>query len=433
MTKLRVAVMASGGGSNLQQLLDRFPDRDDSPAPARVCLVLADKPGIGALERAARAGVRAEVVPPAQFATPQEFGARLLSLLCEERIGLVVLAGYLRLLPTDLVAAYRNRIINIHPALLPAFGGKGMYGHHVHEAVLRAGERRSGCTVHWVDADYDRGAIIARREVPVLPGDTPESLAARVLEQEHRLLPEVVAGIAEGKVRPEGIDEQPDRTQCGCGLKQPGMRVPMSDPQVIKIRRALLSVSDKRGVVELARALRGYGAELLSTGGTARHLAENGVELRTIDDFTGHPEILDGRVKTLHPKVHAALLARRELPEHMEQCRRLGVELIDLVVVNLYPFEQTVARQGVSLEEAVEQIDIGGPTMLRSAAKNFTAVAVVTSADQYPMVIEQLRKNDGGTDYQTRYQLARAVFERTSAYDSRIAAYLREQAPRDQA
>ena len=198
----------------------------------------------------------------------------------------------------------------------------------------------------------------------------------------------------------------------------------------IKIRRALISVSDKSGVVELARTLSEFGAEILSTGGTARHLTEAAIAIRSVDQFTGHPEMLDGRVKTLHPKVHGALLARRDLEDHMSQCEKMGVELIDMVVVNLYPFEKTVARQGVSLEEAVEQIDIGGPTMLRSAAKNFAAVAVVTSPEQYQEIIAQLKTNDGALDLAMRFELARAVFRRTSEYDSRITEYLSGVSPK---
>ena len=192
----------------------------------------------------------------------------------------------------------------------------------------------------------------------------------------------------------------------------------------IKIKRALISLSDKSGVVELAKVLQELGVEILSTGGTARHLAEAGIGIRSVDQFTGSPEMLDGRVKTLHPKVHGALLARRDLDDHMRQCSEMNIELIDMVVVNLYPFEQTVAKEGVTLEEAVEQIDIGGPTMLRSSAKNFAAVAVVTSPDQYAGVIEQLRANDGALDLKLRYDLARAVFRRTSEYDRRITEYL---------
>ncbi len=202
--KLRVAVLASGGGSNLQCLLDRFPPGDDSPAPAQVVLVVSDRPGAGALERAARAGVRGEVVSPSEFAAAELFGARLLELFARERIGLVVLAGYLKLVPPNVVARYSNRMINIHPALLPSFGGKGMYGSRVHEAVLSFGAKLSGPTVHFVNEHYDRGPVIAQRAVPVYFEDSAGQLAARVLEQEHELLPDVVGLIATGRVEVSG-------------------------------------------------------------------------------------------------------------------------------------------------------------------------------------------------------------------------------------
>jgi phosphoribosylaminoimidazolecarboxamide formyltransferase/IMP cyclohydrolase len=193
---------------------------------------------------------------------------------------------------------------------------------------------------------------------------------------------------------------------------------------LVKIRRALISVSDKTGVDKLARVLEGFGTEILSTGGTARHLESCGIKIRSVDDFTGHPEMLDGRVKTLHPRVHGALLARRDLEDHMAQCEKLGIELIDMVVVNLYPFESTIAKPGVSLEDAIEQIDIGGPTMLRSAAKNYTAVTVVTSPDQYQGLIDRLNETRGSVDLKTRFDFARAVFARTSGYDRAIVEYL---------
>jgi len=201
MSKLRVAVMASGGGTNLQQLLDHFPDRDDAPASARVCLVVSNRPGIGALQRAEKAGVRTEVIDPAAFDTPEAFGECLIQLYRELAIDLVVLAGYLKKLPANLISAYRNRIINIHPALLPSFGGKGMYGLRVHEAVLASGAKVSGPTVHFVDEDYDRGPIIAQAAVPVYATDKPETLASRVLKEEHKILPRVVDLIARGKVK----------------------------------------------------------------------------------------------------------------------------------------------------------------------------------------------------------------------------------------
>lgn len=194
----RVAVLASGGGTNLQALLDRFNGGPD--AAARVVLVVASSPGIGALERARSAGVEAAVLDE-----PDEEGRRLLERLEAADAGLVVLAGWLRLVPEPVVRAYRGRMVNIHPALLPSFGGEGMYGRRVHEAVLESGARVTGPTVHFVDEAYDEGAVIAQWPVPVKEGDDPDRLADRVLEREHEILPEVVAALARGEVR---LDEQ---------------------------------------------------------------------------------------------------------------------------------------------------------------------------------------------------------------------------------
>lgn len=192
------------------------------------------------------------------------------------------------------------------------------------------------------------------------------------------------------------------------------------------IRRALLSVSDKTGLVEFARALRGFGVELLSTGGTAKALREAGLDVRDVSDVTGFPEMLDGRVKTLHPRIHGGILAVRDNPEHARALAEHEIGPIDMVVVNLYPFEQTIAREGVSLAEAVEQIDIGGPAMVRSAAKNFKDVAVITSTDLYPLVFEELTQTGGDLSLETRSQLALRAFGHTSMYDSAISTYLTE-------
>ncbi|HEX3561026.1 MAG TPA: bifunctional phosphoribosylaminoimidazolecarboxamide formyltransferase/IMP cyclohydrolase [Pyrinomonadaceae bacterium] len=192
------------------------------------------------------------------------------------------------------------------------------------------------------------------------------------------------------------------------------------------IRRALLSVSDKTGLVEFAHALRGFGVELLSTGGTAKSLREAGIEVRDVSDLTGFPEMLDGRVKTLHPRVHGGILAVRDNPEHARALAEHRIEPIDMVVVNLYPFERTVAREGVTLEEAVEQIDIGGPALIRSAAKNHGDVTVVVSHADYEPVIEELHRYDGATSLALRSRLARAAFARTASYDLAISAYLRK-------
>ncbi|MBL9121603.1 MAG: bifunctional phosphoribosylaminoimidazolecarboxamide formyltransferase/IMP cyclohydrolase [Phycisphaerae bacterium] len=192
----------------------------------------------------------------------------------------------------------------------------------------------------------------------------------------------------------------------------------------IRIRRALLSVSDKTDLVPFARALAQMGVELVSTGGTAAALQAANVPVVPIEKLTGFPEIMDGRVKTLHPAVHGGLLHRRDIPKHVEQAREHHIPAIDLVCVNLYPFERTIRKEGVTHEEAIENIDIGGPSMLRSAAKNHAFVTVVTSADQYDRVVAEMSASDGCTSFELRSEFASAAFSRTAEYDAAIAAWM---------
>ena len=199
----------------------------------------------------------------------------------------------------------------------------------------------------------------------------------------------------------------------------------------VPVRRAILSLSDKSDLIPFARALADLGVELVSTGGTASALAAAGIPVVPIESLTGFPEILDGRVKTLHPKVHGGLLARRDIKEHVDAMRTHGIEPIDLVCINLYPFESTVSRSGVRDVEAIEQIDIGGPSMIRSAAKNHAHVAVVTSPSQYDAVANDLRQHRGCTTLALRRSLAASAFARTAAYDSAIAAWFDRSAPRE--
>src|SRR5882672_3948034 len=185
---------------------------------------------------------------------------------------------------------------------------------------------------------------------------------------------------------------------------------------------ALISVSDKTGVLEFARELHSLGVKLLSTGGTAKLLADAGLPVTEVADHTGFPEMLDGRVKTLHPKIHGGLLARRDVPAHMAAIKEHGIDTIDLLVVNLYPFEATVAKPGCTLEDAIENIDIGGPAMVRSAAKNWKDVAVLTDASQYAGVLAELKA--GGISETTKFALSVAAFNRISNYDAAISDYL---------
>ncbi|MDO9191645.1 MAG: bifunctional phosphoribosylaminoimidazolecarboxamide formyltransferase/IMP cyclohydrolase [Undibacterium sp.] len=190
------------------------------------------------------------------------------------------------------------------------------------------------------------------------------------------------------------------------------------------IKQALLSVSDKTGILEFARELSARGVKLLSTGGTAKLLADNGLAVTEVADYTGFPEMLDGRVKTLHPKVHGGILARRDFPEHIAALEKHGIPTIDMVVVNLYPFQQTVAKAECSLEDAIENIDIGGPTMLRSSAKNHKDVVVIVDPSDYQVVLDEMTANQNEVSYNTKFTMAKKVFAHTAQYDGAITNYL---------
>ena len=204
-----------------------------------------------------------------------------------------------------------------------------------------------------------------------------------------------------------------------------------NDLRLRPIKRALISVSDKTGIVEFARELTAFKVEIVSTGGTAKALRDAGIAVRDVTDITGYPEMMDGRIKTLHPRVHGGLLALRDNPEHVEAMHEHGIEPIDMVVVNLYPFEQTIRREGVTREEAIEQIDIGGPAMIRSAAKNSQDVAVVVLPEQYERVITEMKSNMGSLSLNTRNKLAQDAFAQTGRYDGIVSAYLSGMFSRD--
>lgn len=193
-----------------------------------------------------------------------------------------------------------------------------------------------------------------------------------------------------------------------------------------KIHRALISVSDKEGVLEFAKALADMGIEIISTGGTAKALSKAGIKVTGISEVTGFPEMMEGRVKTLHPAVHGALLADRSKPDHMRQIEEQGIKPIDLVAVNLYPFAKTIANPDVSLQDAIENIDIGGPSMVRSSAKNFASVTIIVDPNDYDKILAEIQANDGDTSYDTRSRLAAKAFTHTAAYDTMISVFLKE-------
>ncbi|MBM4408968.1 MAG: bifunctional phosphoribosylaminoimidazolecarboxamide formyltransferase/IMP cyclohydrolase [Chloroflexi bacterium] len=381
----RVVVGVSGAGSSLRALVAAARR---GALGADVALVFADRECRG-LDWAAEEGIDTALVPiGADRAAADEVLAQT---LLASGPDLVVLAGYMRILGPKTLAALPGRIVNLHPSLLPSFPG----AHAVRDA-LAAGVRVSGTTVHLVDETLDGGTILAQQAVPVLPGDDEAALHERIKSVEHVLLPRVVASFLAG---PDG--------------------------QRAAARRALLSVSDKTGLVPLALALDGLGFELVSTGGTARALREAGLAVTDVAAMTGSPEMLDGRVKTLHPRIHAGLLADLRRADHRAQLADAAIDPFELVVVNLYPFEAAAARPDIALDDLIEEIDIGGPTLVRAAAKNHASVGLVTRSDQYEAVLGELRDPGGLTDG-TRARLAVDAFEMIARYDEAIAAELAE-------
>jgi phosphoribosylaminoimidazolecarboxamide formyltransferase/IMP cyclohydrolase len=391
----RIAVGVSGTGSNLRALAAAAGRGE---LGGEIILVFADRP-CGGLDWAEEQGIETILVPGGEDAT-------LAETLVAVSPDVVVLAGYLRLIGPAVLAAFGGRILNVHPSLLPSFPGL-----HGAADALAAGVAVTGVTVHLVDATLDGGPIVAQEAVPVLPGDTEEALLARIHPVEHRLLPAAVAAAVAGAlVVPDGARR---------ALLDPAV----ADARIPAPRRALLSVSDKAGLAGLGRGLVARGWELVSTGGTARALREAGLPVTDVAAVTGFPEMLDGRVKTLHPRVHAGLLADRRRADHREALLTSGIAPFDLVVVNLYPFAAAARKPGLSFDDLVEEIDIGGPSMVRAAAKNHASVAIVTSPDRYGAVLAALDA-DGEVPLGLRSALAVEAFRHTAAYDARIAAEL---------
>ena len=389
----RIAVAVSGIGSNLRAIVAAARRGE---LGGEVVLVVANRP-CPAIDWATEQGIDTALVPGGADEPMAEA-------LRASGADVVALAGYMRIVGPLTLAAFPARILNVHPALLPAFPGR----HGVRDA-LAAGVRVSGATVHLVDETLDGGPIVLQEAVPVLDGDDEASLLARIRAVEYRLLPRAIALVLAGAVSAKGHQATIDVARAEVGLPVP--------------RRALLSVSDKSGLIELGQGLVALGFELVSTGGTARTLRDGGLPVTDVAAVTGFPEMLDGRVKTLHPRVHAGILADRRHVDHRRQLAAAGIDPFELVVVNLYPFAAAAERPGIDLDGLVEEIDIGGPSLVRAAAKNHASVAVVTSPDRYAAVLEALR--DGGSvPLGLRAALAVEAYRHTAAYDARIAAEL---------
>jgi phosphoribosylaminoimidazolecarboxamide formyltransferase/IMP cyclohydrolase len=401
----RIAVGVSGAGSNLRALQAASERR---ALDAEIGLVFADRE-CAALEWAVEQGIETLLVPAAPRgddagrAEEDRILAQTLTAVAPE---LVVLAGYMRLVGPATLAAFPDKILNLHPALLPSFPG----AHAVRDA-LAAGVKVTGATVHFVDRSLDGGPVVLQDSVAVLPGDTEDSLFERIHAVEHRLLPKAVGLALAGalSIEPDGRTVRIDAAKAAEALPVP--------------RRALLSVSDKTGLAEFGAGLVRLGFELVSTGGTARALRAAGLPVTDVAAVTGFPEMLDGRVKTLHPRVHAGILADRRLASHREALAAASIDPFDLVVVNLYPFAATADKPGVRFDDLIEEIDIGGPSMVRAAAKNHASVAIITSPARYDAVLDELQTN-GSVREGLRCALAVEAFLHTAAYDARISSEL---------
>ena len=383
------AILASGRGSNAEALMDAF---ESTLHDADLVLVVSDNPGAAVVAKAQSRGYPTAVVPLGSRSR-REHEAAVLEALTAAAAAHLLLAGYMRVLSPWFLGEWEGTILNIHPSLLPEFPGL-----HAPARQWEAGVAAAGATVHFVTEEVDAGPVLLQRAIAVRGDEGPEGLAHRILtEVEHRIYPEAVRMVVD---------------RLSATRRAPG-----------EVRRALLSVSDKEGVVELARRLAKLDVALVASGGTAAALAEAGVPVTPVEAVTGAREVLGGRVKTLHPAVHAGILADRRDPAHMREMVVAGYEPIDLVVCNLYPFAGTVAA-GAPEAEVIENIDIGGPTLIRAAAKNADGgVTVLTDPADYQALVAALE--DGPVvPLEHRRRLAARAFGLVTAYDTAISAWM---------
>lgn len=390
---MKIAILASGNGTNFEVLTKKFQAGE---IPGTEALMFCNHPNAPVIKRAQRLGIPYETFSVKECGSKQAYESRLLKVLKEYKIDFIILSGYLRVVGSTILNEYPDSIVNLHPALLPKYPGLNSIARAFAD-YQKGLIDKTGVTVHFIDARLDHGPIIAQKAVPIYPDDTEETLETRVHETEHELFPMAVSEVIQTRMKRGN-----------------------------KVKRALVSVSDKTNLVPFVKGLVENHYEIISTGGTKKKLDEAGIKTISVEEITGFPEILDGRVKTLNPYIHGGLLAERDKPEHMKTLEKLNIHTIDLVCVNLYPFKQTIENPNVELADAIENIDIGGPSLLRAASKNYASVTVVTDQADYDRVLKEITEN-GDTNLKTRAELAAKVFRTTAAYDALIAEYLTKQ------
>ncbi|AYE61203.1 phosphoribosylaminoimidazolecarboxamide formyltransferase [Lactobacillus helveticus] len=390
---MKIAILASGNGTNFEVLTKKFQAGE---IPGTEALMFCNHPNAPVIKRAQRLGIPYETFSVKECGSKQAYEYRLLKVLKEYKIDFIILSGYLRVVGSTILNEYPDSIVNLHPALLPKYPGLNSIARAFAD-YQKGLIDKTGVTVHFIDARLDHGPIIAQKAVPIYPDDTEETLETRVHETEHELFPMAVSEVIQTRMKRGN-----------------------------KVKRALVSVSDKTNLVPFVKGLVENHYEIISTGGTKKKLDEAGIKTISVEEITGFPEILDGRVKTLNPYIHGGLLAERDKPEHMKTLEKLNIHTIDLVCVNLYPFKQTIEKPNVELADAIENIDIGGPSLLRAASKNYASVTVVTDQADYDRVLKEITEN-GDTNLKTRAELAAKVFRTTAAYDALIAEYLTKQ------
>lgn len=395
---LRIALFASGNGSNVERIAHFFKDS----RLARASIVFTNNPKAGVLSRAHQLGIPSVTLSRNEYSS----GIHLNQALSEANIDFIVLAGWLKQIPNEVTQKWAGRIVNIHPSLLPDYGGKGMYGMKVHDAVIAAGEKESGITIHHVTANYDEGEVIKQVRLPIQAGWDAGNLAQAIHKIEHAHFPEVIAEML------QNIASNSAEKHTEVSMK--------------KIETALISVYHKDGLDKIALKLDALGVKIISTGGTAKFLAGLGIQVLEVADLTDYPSILGGRVKTLHPKVFGGILARRADESDMATMKEFEIPAIDLVIVDLYPFEDTVAS-GAEESAIIEKIDIGGISLIRAAAKNFKDVLCLPSMGHYDSFHELLEAQSGSFSLAQRKQFAAAAFDISSHYDSQIYGYMAEE------